>query len=39
MSVVSDSEVHMADESSEARLVREIDDELDKVGGVRKADE
>ena len=29
--VVSDSEVHKADEVSEVRLVGEIDDELDEV--------
>ena len=32
--VVSDSEVHKADEVSEVRLVGEIDDELDEVSEV-----
>ena len=32
--VVSDSEVHKADEISEVRLVGEIDDELDEVSEV-----
>ena len=32
--VVSDSEVHKADEISEVRLVGEIDDSLDKVSEV-----
>ena len=31
---VSDSEMHKADEVSEVRLVREIDDELDEVSEV-----
>ena len=42
--VVSDSEVHKADEVSEVKLVGEIDDELDEVDyeevcNIRDADE
>ena len=37
--VVSNSEVHNADEVSEVRLVGEIDDELDKVCEVGEADQ
>ena len=36
--VVSDSEVHKADEVSDVRLVGEIDDQLDKVCEIAEAD-